>query len=159
MIGPKGRFTLTPGDERTHLFVSSGTGSAPFLAMMRVSLFGRVPRPTVFVNGVSYAADLGYRTVLEGWQSSATYPAVSRPTHPANEGWTGCVGRAESVLGSVCDEHAIEPGSAVAYMCGNPDTVAAAQAVLQERGFPDSDIRTELYWPKGRPGPEVEVAV
>ena len=35
MIGPKGKFMLQPDDDRTHLFISSGTGNAPFVAMMR----------------------------------------------------------------------------------------------------------------------------
>ena len=35
MIGPKGRFMLEPDDERTHLFISTGTGIAPFIAMTR----------------------------------------------------------------------------------------------------------------------------
>ena len=34
MIGPKGRFLLEPDDDRTHLFVSTGTGIAPFISMM-----------------------------------------------------------------------------------------------------------------------------
>ena len=29
MIGPKGKFLLEPDDDRTHLFISSGTGNAP----------------------------------------------------------------------------------------------------------------------------------
>ena len=35
MIGPKGKFMLHPGDDRTHIFISSGTGNAPFVSMMR----------------------------------------------------------------------------------------------------------------------------
>ena len=35
MIGPKGKFMLEPDDDRTHLFISSGTGNAPFVSMMR----------------------------------------------------------------------------------------------------------------------------
>ena len=31
MIGPKGKFMLEPDDERTHLYVSTGTGIAPFI--------------------------------------------------------------------------------------------------------------------------------
>ena len=38
MIGPKGRFMLEPADTRTHLFVSTGTGIAPFISMMRQTL-------------------------------------------------------------------------------------------------------------------------
>ena len=35
MIGPKGKFMLQPDDDRTHMFISSGTGNAPFVSMMR----------------------------------------------------------------------------------------------------------------------------
>ena len=35
MIGPKGKFMLEPDDERTHLFISTGTGNAPFISMMK----------------------------------------------------------------------------------------------------------------------------
>ncbi len=38
MIGPKGKFVLEPDDDRVHLFISSGTGNAPFVAMMRALL-------------------------------------------------------------------------------------------------------------------------
>jgi len=65
MIGPKGKFVLEPEDERIHLFISSGTGNAPFVAMMRQALLDGAPRRAVFLSGVSYEADLGYRTLLE----------------------------------------------------------------------------------------------
>ena len=38
MIGPKGKFMLEPDDDRTHLFVSTGTGIAPFIAMIRETM-------------------------------------------------------------------------------------------------------------------------
>ena len=38
MIGPKGKFMLQPDDDRTHVFISSGTGNAPFISMMRQAL-------------------------------------------------------------------------------------------------------------------------
>src|SRR3954464_12448094 len=74
MIGPKGKFTLLPDDDRTHIFISSGTGNAPFVAMMKQLLVDGSPRPAVFLNGVSYAHELGYRAQVEGWERSGTYP-------------------------------------------------------------------------------------
>ena len=50
MIGPKGRFMLMPEDARTHIFISSGTGNAPFVAMMRQLLLDGAPRSVVFLN-------------------------------------------------------------------------------------------------------------
>ena len=41
---PKGKFVLTPGDERTHLFVATGTGLAPFVSMLRTLLESPVRR-------------------------------------------------------------------------------------------------------------------
>ena len=69
MIGPKGKFMLQPDDDRTHIFISSGTGNAPFVSMMRQLLIDGPPRPVVFLNGVSYAHELGLsRRSLEGWE-------------------------------------------------------------------------------------------
>ena len=88
MIGPKGRFMLEPVDERTHLYVSTGTGIAPFIAMVRETMAQGRPRRTVVLNGVSYADELGYRSELEAWQQDPAYrltyvPTISRPDRPA----------------------------------------------------------------------------
>ena len=74
MIGPKGKFMLAPDDDRTHIFISSGTGNAPFVSMMRQLLIDGAPRPAVFLNGVSYASELGYRERVEGWERSGRVP-------------------------------------------------------------------------------------
>jgi len=155
MIGPKGKFTLEPDDERTHLFISSGTGNAPFVAMMRQLLLDGRPRRAVFLNGVSYEHDFGYRALLEGWQRSGEYPVryvptVSRPSALENTAWAGRWGRVESIVGPICDELGLTPENAIAYICGNPDMIVSAEATLLERGFPERQVKKELYWPKGK---------
>ncbi len=97
MTGPKGRFLLEPDDKRTHLFVSTGTGIAPFISMIRETMAQKKPRKTVVLHGVSYADELGYRDVLEGWERDGTYPVryvptVSRPERPAQRGLGGAHG-------------------------------------------------------------------
>ena len=79
MIGPKGKFTLLPDDDRMHIFISSGTGNAPFVAMMRQLLIDGRPRPAVFLNGVSYASELGYRERRRGLGSVRRVPGHVRP--------------------------------------------------------------------------------
>jgi ferredoxin-NADP reductase len=155
MIGPKGKFMLQPDDERTHIFISSGTGNAPFVAMMRQLLIDGRPREVVFLNGVSYASELGYRDVLEGWVTSGEYPVtyvptVSRPMDPRNADWTGRTGRVEMILGGVLDELDLGPGNSVAYICGNPDMILSAESTLLERGYAEDQVHKELYWPKGK---------
>jgi ferredoxin--NADP+ reductase len=155
MIGPKGKFVLQPDDERTHLFISSGTGNAPFVAMMRQALIDGTPRKAVFLNGVSHERDLGYRDILEGWQASGEYPVtfiptVSRPNDPLNAGWMGRTGRVETIVGPIVEELGLRPDDTVAYLCGNPDMILAAEATLLELGFPEDAVHKELYWPKGK---------
>ena len=155
MIGPKGKFTLQPDDDRTHIFISSGTGNAPFVAMMRQLLIEGRPRRVVFLNGVSHADELGYRDILEDWQASGRYPVtyvptVSRATNPRNRDWLGRTGRVESILGAILDESGLSASDSVAYICGNPDMILSTEATLLERGYPEDQVHKELYWPKGK---------
>lgn len=161
MIGPKGRFLLEPDDDRTHLFVSTGTGIAPFISMIRQLLAAGKPRRTVMIHGASYADELGYRDLIEGWQRDRTYPVtyvptVSRPTDARNAGWTGRTGRAEAVVQAVCRDLGLRPEKTVVYICGNPEMILNVEAILMDHGFPEFHVKKELYWPKGKtvPAPE-----
>ena len=155
MIGPKGKFTLQPDDDRIHLFISSGTGNAPFVSMIRTLIIDGKPRRALFLNGVSYQDELGYRKVVEGWQRDGTYPVtyvptVSRLSDPRNAGWTGRTGRVEAIVEAVCRDFDLTPDNSVAYLCGNPDMILNADATFQALGFAEESVRKELYWPKGK---------
>jgi ferredoxin--NADP+ reductase len=155
MIGPKGRFMLEPDDERTHLYVSTGTGIAPFISMIRETMAAGSPRRTVVLHGCSYVDELGYREQLEAWERDGTYPVryvptISRPGDPRNAGWTGWTGRVETVVHDVCRDLGLEPDETVVYICGNPDMILNTESVLMQQGFPEFHVKKELYWPKGK---------
>jgi ferredoxin--NADP+ reductase len=155
MIGPKGKFLLEPDDERTHLFISTGTGIAPFVSMIRQTLGDGRPRRTVVLHGCSYQDELGYRAELEGWQHDGTYPVtyvptISRPDDPRNAGWTGRTGRVEQIVREVCRDLRVRPNRTVVYICGNPDMILNCESILMEIGFPEFHVKKELYWPKGK---------
>ena len=95
MIGPKGKFMLAAGGRPdTHLHLVGDRQRAVRGDDAPALIDGR-PRRVVFLNGVSYADELGYRRVLEDWQTSGAYPVtyvptVSRPADPRNPaGWAG----------------------------------------------------------------------
>ncbi len=155
MIGPKGKFMLLPEDDRTHVFISSGTGNAPFVAMMRQLLIDGRPRKAIMLNGVSYEKELGYRALLEAWVTSGEYPVtfvptVSRASDPSNAAWLGRTGRVETILAPILDELGLTPANSIAYICGNPDMILSAEATLLGRGYPEDQVHKELYWPKGK---------
>ena len=155
MIGPKGRFLLEPDDRRTHLYVSTGTGIAPFISMIRQSMVDRAPRKTVILNGCSYADELGYVEELESLEAEKRYPlhyvpTISRPADPRNAGWAGRTGRVETIVADVCREYGLRPERTVVYICGNPDMILNAERELMDKGFPEFHVKKELYWPKGK---------
>ncbi len=147
---PKGLFRRIPDDLRTHLFIATGTGLAPFVAMTATLLGGSAPPRVVVIHGVAHAPELAYRERFERWQAggSVTYiPAISRPDAPGNTGWRGPVGRVDAILPSVCATHDLDPDRTVAYLCGNPAMIGAASSVLAGHGLADDAIRSEQYWP------------
>ena len=155
MIGPKGKFMLEPEDDRTHLYVSTGTGIAPFISMVRETMAHGAPRRTVLLNGCSFAPELGYRDELAAWEADPAYkvtyiPTISRPNDPRNAGWTGKVGRAEQIVAEVCEEQGLDPEKTVVYICGNPEMILNVEAELMGIGFPEFHVKKELYWPKGK---------
>ena len=155
LIGPKGRFMLEPDDHRTHLYVSTGTGVAPFLGMIRQTQLTGNPRRTVVLHGVSFAEELGYRDLLEAMERDGTYPlryvpTVSRPRDPRNAGWTGRTGRVEAVVDDVCHDLHLYSDRTVVYICGNPEMILNVEGALMQRGFPEFHVKKELYWPKGK---------
>ena len=154
VIGPKGRFMLEPDDRRTQIFVSTGTGIAPFISMIRTQLRdGKLPR-TVLAHGVSYVKELGFRRELERYERDGrpiTYvPTISRPQEPENAGWAGKTGRVETILDDLCDDCRIEPERTVVYICGNPEMIVRAEAILLGHGLPAPHIKKELYWPRSK---------
>ena len=155
LIGPKGKFMLEPDDARTHLYVSTGTGLAPFVSMIRETMAQGKPRKTVVLHGVSHVSDLGYRDEIEELERSGAYPVryvptVSRPADARNEGWNGRTGRVEQVVADVCRDLGLRGDRTVVYICGNPEMILNVERVLMDRGFPEFHVKKELYWPKGK---------
>ena len=155
MIGPKGKFTLQPDDDRTHLFISSGTGNAPFVSMMRMLIRLGQPRKAIFLNGVSYQHELGYRGLVNGVDRAGAYPVtyiptVSRPDAPENARLDGPLGsrggdRGAGLRGA--GAHAREHDRLHLRQPGH-DPVGGGDA--PGRGFPEDQVKKELYWPKGK---------
>jgi ferredoxin--NADP+ reductase len=150
---PKGLFTSDESDPRRPLFVATGTGIAPLLAMLE-SRLGTEPdgppsRRPIVLHGVAHARDLAYRRRLEALHRAGRIrylPAVSRPAEASNRGWSGAIGRLDSLLPAVFADHAVDPASTIAFVCGNPQMTEAATAALRAGGMAPDTIRSEAYW-------------
>ncbi len=148
-VGPaRGLFTLDPRDER-RLFVATGTGLAPFLAMLQASLATADGIRTTLIHGASHADELTHADRIGGWFAAGLAldyrPTISRPAEPRNADWAGLTGRAETQLESLLAAGELAIGATRAYLCGNPLMIAACSRLLTEAGWEASNIRVEQF--------------
>lgn len=153
-VGPaRGMFTAVPTDRR-RLFVATGTGLAPFLAMLEASFAAGDQVPTTLIHGASYADELAYSDRLAGWVAGGLaldyWPTVSRSADPRNRNWFGLTGRADAQLARALEEGGQALGETRAYLCGNPAMVGTSRRQLIAAGLPAAEIRTELFHPPGQ---------
>jgi ferredoxin--NADP+ reductase len=141
--------TIGVDDPRIRVLVAAGTGSAPFVSMVR-SEVRRNPSADlskwVLLHGASYPADLGYREELDQLvrhHHLKYWGTVSRPKEAA--GWTGDTGRVEAFFeGARLDnlEHRLglpsggfTPKNVVIFICGLTGTITGTIIPLIDRGF------------------------
>jgi ferredoxin--NADP+ reductase len=158
---PKGRFLREVGDVADHLMLSTVTGIAPFLSLVRTLAKdwdeGRFKgeRRLFLIQGASRSVELGYREELEAFGHRLpwlTYvPTVSRPWDDA--GWAGEIGRVDEIIRKYADQWCPNPAAAMAHLCGHPSMIEHGKAILGRRGWAKSSIKEESYFVL-RPGAE-----
>ncbi|QDU68265.1 ferredoxin--NADP reductase [Engelhardtia mirabilis] len=159
-----GKFTLAmlPDEpvaaERDLVMVSTGTGIAPFISMLRQFEPRQLWRRFVLINGVRIETDLGYRAELEAMaaeRDDVVYvPILSKPGTDGR--WTGLTGRVDSVLAPEVYEAQVgatlEPQHCQVFLCGNPNMIDEVEQDLDGRGFKrhrkrdPGQLHLERYW-------------
>jgi len=136
-------------DSRLRIMVAAGTGSAPFLSMVRSEL-RRNPDADlskwVLLHGASYPADLGYREELAQMTERNRlkyWGTVSRPKEAPT--WKGDTGRVEAFFeGARLDDlerriglppGGFTPSNVVIFICGLTGTITGTIIPLMDRGF------------------------
>jgi len=161
-VSPKNRglFTLeeVPKDKNV-VMISTGTGLAPYMSMLRTQLACDRERRFAVLHGARHSWDLGYRSelmTLDRLCGNFTYAAtVSRPDEEAGL-WRGPVGYVQDLWTSRwLEETAGFTPSAEhthVFLCGNPSMIEDMVAVLERDGFREhkksqpGQIHTERYW-------------
>lgn len=137
--GPLGDFTLRAGADPL-LFVTTGTGLAPVLAMLEAAAASGDTRAVTVLHGARSREDLyaldRMAAIASRWRGVFRFvPVLSRP----ETGWDGARGRVTDHL----DELA---GTAVdAYLCGAPAMVDNVAMRLEALGLPRARIRADRF--------------
>lgn len=150
-----GLFTLDRVPQGGTLWlVATGTGLAPYVAMLREGACFDRHAHVVVVHGVRTAGQLAYAEELSELAARRPFtyvPVLSRETVPG-----ALTGRTTSVLldGSLeaAAGRAITPDDAHVLLCGNPEMIDEMEARLVERGLAlhtpsvPGQIHLERYW-------------
>jgi len=153
---PAGFLVLSEVPEARSLWlISTGTGIAPFLSMLRTEAPWKRFENVVLVHAVRYARELVYQELIREIglkRPSLKYLTfVSRESHPAS-----LAGRIPAAVRDGRLERAagleLSPPSAHVMLCGNPDMLKDATAALAERGMRKhrrrnpGHITVESFW-------------
>jgi ferredoxin--NADP+ reductase len=137
-------------DAETLWLISTGTGIAPFLSILRTEAPWKRYRNVVLVHAVRQARELVYRELISGLKNLKYLSFVSRETAPGS--LAGRIpaaigdGRLEAAAGVRLDE------SSQVMLCGNPEMLKDATAALIARGLrkhrrrAPGQISVESFW-------------
>ncbi|MGH9481264.1 MAG: FAD-binding oxidoreductase [Terriglobales bacterium] len=149
----KGLFVLDrKRGHQKHLLVSTVTGVAPYMSMLRswAREPGWAPEGTriLLIQAASRSWEFGYADELR--ELAGKLPgvelvlSVSRPWE--DTAWTGERGRAEDLVRKYADSRGFESGATAAYLCGHPQMIENAKGILSRCGHVKADLHEEIYF-------------
>ncbi len=151
-MAPKitGTFTLHDVPTAANLvLVSTGTGIAPYMAMLRTSSTWTPDRKITIVHGVRYPKDLGYRDELKQYEAQGKVryvPIVSRE----DSSWQGERGHLQRLFerGVIV----LNPQHDHVFLCGNPAMINEMEQLLLKQSYvvhsrkTPGNLHLEKYW-------------
>jgi NAD(P)H-flavin reductase len=138
---PQGRFVLPEGPiEKPLCFICTGTGVAPFRAMIKDLLMHRgFTLPVHLFFGCRTQADILYREEFESL--AREYPNFNYTPVLSRETWDGATGYVHPYY---LKEFGHKP-DALFYLCGWTVMLKETRDRLKELGYTRSDIKVEFY--------------
>jgi ferredoxin--NADP+ reductase len=148
----KGKFVLNTS-YRSHVMVSTVTGVAPFVSMLRHTLATPVEGAQFYVlQGASYVDEFGYDAELAELAANNSnvrfVPTCSRPQEARNFSWRGETGRVNTIVERYVREWALNPAETCIYVCGNPQMIEDVKTRYDNTGF---HVEAEGFWKNPEP--------
>jgi ferredoxin-NADP reductase len=140
-FAPYGDFVYKPRPGRRVCFLSTGTGIAPFRAMVLSSAYQENPPVAAYsFFGVREESEVLYLDELEGRKDLQWVTALSQPKGD----WKGFRGRVTDYMrGLGADFPWLETDY---YLCGNGQMISEVKALLTEKGVAKEAIHQEKYY-------------
>lgn len=148
---PVGAFCLTelPVGQPV-IFVSTGTGIAPFVSMLREGTILSTAPQIAVLHGVRFASDFGYGEELARLAQAQPHFSYRQIVSRESPGWSGARGYVQDFItnGSVI----ADPAQHHVMLCGNPGMIDDLETLLVGNGFvvhskkTPGNLHLEKYW-------------
>lgn len=144
----KGLFTFN-SSYPNQLLVSTVTGIVPFVSILRDYLKNGCAGHRFYVlQGASYSDEFSYDEELESLTRHhpdliTFIPTVSRPTEKRNAGWTGEMGRVNTIVEKYVAKFHLQPKDSLIYACGHPNMIEDVKARMIPKKF---KVVEERFW-------------
>lgn len=138
--GPFGVFGLVE-NQQTVILVSTGTGIAPMMSMLRHLLFTGFNGKIVFFYGCRNKNDFLYGKELQ--QLAAKNKNLELQIIFSREAYNGRQGYVQSLLENY--SFPIDKSNVHVYLCGNPVAVSEEKKVLSAKGFAETNMHDEKW--------------
>ena len=140
--GPLGRFTLKQPLPKTIIFISTGTGIAPFRSMIHVLLDGGADCEIWNIFGNRYEVDILYREEFEkSAMEHKNFRNVFTVSRPRSADWKGETQYVQFLL----KKHVPDPKDKHVYICGLTNMITEVQKTAHEMGFAKEQVFFEKY--------------
>jgi len=140
-FAPYGDFVYEPRAGRHAMFIATGTGIAPFKAMIESTDYAQSPPASATcLLGVRTEDELLYLESLANRLGVKWVPTVSQPVGE----WNGFRGRVTDYLRTLGDNYAWKETDY--YLCGNGAMINEVKTLLGEKGVEKDSIHQEKYY-------------
>lgn len=146
-LGPQGHFALPPEGPAPALYVATGTGLAPFRAMLHEALRAGHTRPMWMLVGVRTPADMLWEDELRAIEKAHPWFRLEVTLSRPPGGWAGRTGHVQQHVRSLWAElEAASPTPPEAWMCGVKVMLDEVRGILRtELGLPRQRVHAESY--------------
>ena len=139
--GPFGAFGLPPDESIPLLFVAGGTGIAPLRSMLIEKLSRPTKVPIALIYSARSAEEFAFRAELNALAAAGRITAHFTVTRDETGSWSGRRGR----IGEALLKDALPSLQTLCLICGPPQLVADASALLMTLGVAAERILIEKY--------------
>ena len=143
VFAPYGTFVYKSMPDRDVVFISTGTGIAPFRSMLlSTQLQQSKPRSITLLLGVREESEILYDREFSDIKDLKWIKTVSRPTTTSGSNWVK--GRVTDYFKDVnCSVEWLQTDF---YLCGNGAMIDEIKKILAEKGVKKESIHQEIYY-------------